>query len=406
MDISAIREDFPILKSRVNDKSLVYLDNAATTQKPRAVVEAMNDYYYRFNSNVHRGVHTLSQRATDMFESARECVRRFINADKTSEVLFTRGTTESLNLLAETLTQSLKEGDEILVGESEHHSNIVPWQIAAKKRGLVVKPLPIDDEGRLRTDLLERYMSEKTRILSLAQVTNAFGVVNDLKSVFAKARTLAPKGLICIADGAQGIVHCKVDVRDLGCDFYAFSGHKIYAPMGIGVLYGREELLSEMPPYQGGGEMIKEVRFSGTTFNEPPFRFEAGTPSVADALGLKAALEYVEAIGKEEIVIHEDEIMNYAVERLSKLEHLNIYAPGAKKAGSLSFNVRDAHPFDVGTLLDQLGIAVRTGHHCAQPLMERFKIVGTVRASFALYSTRQDVDALVSALERVIPMLG
>ena len=406
MDISAIREDFPLLKEKVNGKPLIYLDNAATTQKPDKVIDTI-DYYYRHqNANVHRGVHTLSQKATDLFEAVREQVCKFINARESSEIVFTRGATEGLNLLAETLTQSMKEGDEILLSESEHHSNIVPWQLAAQKRGLVIRVIPIDDEGMLRYDMLEELLGERTKVISIAHISNSLGVVNDVKAIFAKIRHKCGKGVKTIVDGAQGIVHRKVDVQDMNCDFYCFSAHKLYAPMGIGVVYGKQELWESMPPYQGGGEMIKDVDFSGTTFNVPPYKFEAGTPAVAEVAGLGAALNYLEKVGLDDIFAHEDMIMNYAQERLSNIKGVKTYAAKATKAGSLSFNVEGLHPFDVGTLLDQMGVAIRTGHHCAQPVMKHFNIPGTARASFALYTTKEEIDIFINALERVIGMLA
>lgn len=406
MDISAIREDFPLLKEKVNGKPLIYLDNAATTQKPDKVIAAI-DYYYRHqNANVHRGVHTLSQKATDLFEAVREQVCKFMNARESCEIVFTRGATEGLNLLAETLTQSMKKGDEILLSESEHHSNIVPWQLAAQKRGLVIKVLPIDDEGMLRYDMLDELLGERTKVVSVAHVSNSLGVVNDVKTVFSKVRNKCGKEVRTIVDGAQGIVHRKVDVQDMDCDFYCFSAHKLYAPMGIGVVFGKQELWENMPPYQGGGEMIKDVDFSGTTFNVPPYRFEAGTPAVAEVAGLGAALNYLEKVGLDDIFAHEDMIMNYAQERLSNIKGVKTYAAKATKAGSLSFNVEGLHPFDVGTLLDQMGVAIRTGHHCAQPVMKHFNIPGTARASFALYTTKEEIDIFINALERVIGMLA
>lgn len=406
MDISAIREDFPLLKEKVNGKPLIYLDNAATTQKPDKVIDTI-DYYYRHqNANVHRGVHTLSQKATDLFEAVREQVCKFINARESSEIVFTRGATEGLNLLAETLTQSMKEGDEILLSESEHHSNIVPWQLAAQKRGLVIRVIPIDDEGMLRYDMLEELLGERTKVVSIAHISNSLGVVNDVKAIFAKIRHKCGKGVKTIVDGAQGIVHRKVDVQDMNCDFYCFSAHKLYAPMGIGVVYGKQELWESMPPYQGGGEMIKDVDFSGTTFNVPPYKFEAGTPAVAEVAGLGAALNYLEKVGLDDIFAHEVMIMNYAQERLSNIKGVKTYAAKATKAGSLSFNVEGLHPFDVGTLLDQMGVAIRTGHHCAQPVMKHFNIPGTARASFALYTTKEEIDIFINALERVIGMLA
>lgn len=406
MDISAIRKDFPLLKEKVNGKPLIYLDNAATTQKPDKVIDTI-DYYYRHqNANVHRGVHTLSQKATDLFEAVREQVCKFINARESSEIVFTRGATEGLNLLAETLTQSMKEGDEILLSESEHHSNIVPWQLAAQKRGLVIRVIPIDDEGMLRYDMLEELLGERTKVVSIAHISNSLGVVNDVKAIFAKIRHKCGKGVKTIVDGAQGIVHRKVDVQDMNCDFYCFSAHKLYAPMGIGVVYGKQELWESMPPYQGGGEMIKDVDFSGTTFNVPPYKFEAGTPAVAEVAGLGAALNYLEKVGLDDIFAHEDTIMNYAQERLSNIKGVKTYAAKATKAGSLSFNVEGLHPFDVGTLLDQMGVAIRTGHHCAQPVMKHFNIPGTARVSFALYTTKEEIDIFINALERVIGMLA
>lgn len=406
MDISAIREDFPLLKEKVNGKPLIYLDNAATTQKPDKVIDTI-DYYYRHqNANVHRGVHTLSQKATDLFEAVREQVCKFINARESSEIVFTRGATEGLNLLAETLTQTMKEGDEILLSESEHHSNIVPWQLAAQKRGLVIRVIPIDDEGMLRYDMLEELLGERTKVVSIAHISNSLGVVNDVKAIFAKIRHKCGKGVKTIVDGAQGIVHRKVDVQNMNCDFYCFSAHKLYAPMGIGVVYGKQELWESMPPYQGGGEMIKDVDFSGTTFNVPPYKFEAGTPAVAEVAGLGAALNYLGKVGLDDIFAHEDKIMNYAQERLNSIKGVKTYAAKATKAGSLSFNVEGLHPFDVGTLLDQMGVAIRTGHHCAQPVMKHFNIPGTARASFALYTTKEEIDIFINALERVIGMLA
>lgn len=406
MNLAALRKEFPVLEEKVNGKPLIYLDNAATTQKPRCVIEAMSDYYLHHNANVHRGVHTLSQRATDMFENVRAKVRDYLCADKSSEIIYTRGTTEGLNLLAETLTQSMKEGDEILLTESEHHSNIVPWQIAATKRRLVVKVIPIDDNGELQTDNLESLITKRTKILSLAQVSNSLGVVHPLDKIIPMARTIGGKDLKIIVDGAQGIVHSKVDVKKLGCDFYCFSAHKLYAPMGIGIVYGREEILSTLPPYQGGGEMIESVDFDKTTFNVPPYKFEAGTPSVADVIGLGAALDFLNSLNMDEVFAHEHDILNYAQEGLKSIEGVKVYAEKSPKAGCLSFNVENVHPFDVGTLLDQLGVAIRTGHHCAQPVMKHFDIPGTARASFALYTTREEIDILLSSLQRVIPMLS
>lgn len=405
MNVEALREEFPILKEKINGKQLVYLDNAATTQKPLCVIEAMSNYYLHHNANVHRGVHTLSQIATDMFEKVREQVRSYLNAAQSSEIIYTKGATEGLNLIAETLSQTLKVGDEIIISESEHHSNIVPWQLVAEKRGLLLKVIPMNDEGCLQVEELDSLITEKTRVISVAQVSNSLGVVHDLKTIISKARAFGGDKIKIVVDGAQGIVHSKVDVRKLDCDFYCFSAHKLYAPMGVGIVYGKQEILETLPPYQGGGEMIKEVSFDKTTFNVTPYRFEAGTPSVADVIGLGAALEFLEGIGLDKIFAYEDEIMNYAQSRLKAIDGVRIYAESAHKAGSISFNVGNVHPFDVGTLLDQLGIAIRTGHHCAQPVMKHFGIPGTARASFALYTTKADIDALVNGLERIIPML-
>ena len=405
MNVEALREEFPIVKEKINGKQLVYLDNAATTQKPLCVIEAMSNYYLHHNANVHRGVHTLSQIATDMFEKVREQVRSYLNAAQSSEIIYTKGATEGLNLIAETLSQTLKVGDEIIISESEHHSNIVPWQLVAEKRGLVLKVIPMNDEGCLQVEELDSLITERTRVISVAQVSNSLGVVHDLKTIISKARAFGGDKIKIVVDGAQGIVHSKVDVRELDCDFYCFSAHKLYAPMGVGIVYGKQEILETLPPYQGGGEMIKEVSFDKTTFNVPPYRFEAGTPSVADVIGLGAALEFLEGIGLDKIFAYEDEIMNYAQSRLKAIDGVRIYAESAHKAGSISFNVGNVHPFDVGTLLDQLGIAIRTGHHCAQPVMKHFGIPGTARASFALYTTKADIDALVNGLERIIPML-
>lgn len=412
MDIRKIKKDFPILGINVNKKPLIYLDNAATTQKPIQVIEAISDYYRNYNANVHRGVHTLSQIATDKFEAVREQIKKFINAKESSEIIYTRGTTESINLLASSLTKTLQEGDEIIISESEHHSNIVPWQLNCKARNIKTKVLPIRDDGSYDLDELENLVTKNTRIVSLAQVSNSLGVIHRVKEIFQRVREIFQRkkeinerNILTIVDGAQGIPHLKVDVQDLGCDFYCFSAHKIYAPMGIGVLYGRKELLEEMIPYQGGGEMIKEVSFAKTTYNVAPYRFEAGTPSVADVIGFGKAIEYVNSLGLENIIAHEDKIMQYATERLKSIEGLRIIGDYKEKAGAISFLIGNSHPFDVGTLLDQLGIAIRTGHHCAQPVMQHYNIPGTARASFALYTDFEDIDKFADALKRVALML-
>lgn len=412
MDIKEIKKDFPILGINVNKKPLIYLDNAATTQKPIQVIEAISDYYKNYNANVHRGVHTLSQIATDKFEAVREQIKNFINAKESSEIIYTRGTTESINLLASSLSYQLEEDDEIIISESEHHSNIVPWQIACQRTKAKLKVLPIKDDGAYDLEKLEILLSDKTRIVSLAQVSNSLGIIHRIKEIIQRIRKInqrkkekKQRNILTIVDGAQGIPHLKVDVQDLGCDFYCFSAHKIYAPMGIGVLYGRKELLEEMHPYQGGGEMIKEVTFEKTTYNIAPYRFEAGTPSVADVIGFGKALEYINNIGLENIISHEDKIMRYATERLQEIEGVRIIGTAPEKAGAISFLIGESHPFDVGTLLDQLGIAIRTGHHCAQPVMQHYNIPGTARASFALYTDFEDIDKFADSLKRVALML-
>lgn len=419
MDIKQIKKDFPILDTMVNNKPLIYLDNAATTQKPIQVIEAISEYYKNYNANVHRGVHSLSQIATDKFEQVREQVREFINAQHTSEIVYTRGTTESINLLASSLSNELEEGDEIIVSESEHHSNIVPWQMACERTKAKLRVLPILEDGNYDLSQLKTLVNERTRIVSIAQVSNSLGVVHDVEKIFSEIKKISSGNkkingrnnkifrgnILTILDGAQGVPHIKIDVQKIACDFYCFSGHKIYAPMGIGVLYGRKELLEEMYPYQGGGEMIKEVTFEKTTYNVSPYRFEAGTPSVADVIGLGKAIEYVNQLKIENIIAHEDKIMKYTTEQLESIEGLRIIGNAAHKAGAISFLIGDSHPFDVGTLLDQLGVAIRTGHHCAQPVMQHYNIPGTARASFALYTDFEDIDKFITSLKRVAAML-
>lgn len=405
MDIKQIKKDFPILDIKVNNKPLIYLDNAATTQKPIQVIEAISEYYKKYNANVHRGVHTLSQIATDKFEQVREQIRKFINAEHTSEIVYTRGTTESLNLLASSLSCYLEEDDEIIVSESEHHSNIVPWQMACERTKAKLRVLPILEDGSYDVSKLDTLVNEKTKIVSLAQVSNSLGVIHDIKKIIQRVRELKQRNIFLIVDGAQGIPHLKVDVQDLGCDFYCFSAHKIYAPMGIGVVYGKKDLLENMQPYQGGGEMIKEVSFEKTTYNIAPYRFEAGTPSVADVIGFGKALEYIEQLNFDNIIAHEDKIMQYTTEQLESIDGLRIIGNAKHKAGAISFLVGNSHPFDVGTLLDQLGIAIRTGHHCAQPVMQHYDIPGTARASFALYTDFEDIDIFIKSLKRIVPML-
>lgn len=398
-DITAIRNDFPILGREVYKRPLVYLDNGATTQKPRQVVDAMVDEYYNVNANVHRGVHFLSQQATDLHEQSRETVRRFINAKSTSEIIFTRGTTESINLLAFSFGEAfVKAGDEIVVTEMEHHSNIVPWQMLCERKGARLKVIPISDEGTLRMDEYRRLLSDKTRLVCCTHVSNVLGTVNPVKEIVEIAHS---NGTPVLIDGAQSTPHFAVDMQEIGCDFFAFSGHKIYAPTGVGVLYGKEEWLEKLPPYQGGGEMIQKVTFEHTTYNALPYKFEAGTPDYVATHALAAALDYVSSLGMDNIFAHEQALTRYALERLSQIEGMRIFGPMEGRDAVISFLVGDIHHLDMGTLLDRLGIAVRTGHHCADPLMSRLGITGTVRASFGLYNTREEVDALVAGVERV-----
>lgn len=401
-EVDRIRDDFPILSRTVYGKPLVYLDNGATTQKPRAVVEAITEEYYSVNANVHRGVHFLSQRATELHEASRETVRRFINARSTNEIVFTRGTTESINLLAYSYGEAcLKAGDEVLLSTMEHHSNIVPWQLLQARKGIVLKVIPMNDRGELLLDAYRELFTERTRLVCVAHVSNVLGTVNPVKDMI---RTAHSHGVPVLVDGAQSIPHMPVDVQELDADFYVFSGHKVYGPTGVGVLYGKEDWLDRLPPYQGGGEMIQHVSFERTTFNELPFKFEAGTPDYIGTTALARALDYVTALGMDRIAAHEHDLTTYAMERLRQVPGMRIFGEAAGKGSVISFLVGDIHHFDMGTLLDRLGIAVRTGHHCAQPLMQRLGIEGTVRASFGLYNTRQEVDALVDGVVRVSRM--
>ena len=405
-DINKIREDFPILGREVYKKPLVYLDNAATTQKPLCVLDAMRDEYLNVNANVHRGVHYLSQQATDLHEAAREKVRDFIHARKIEEIVFTRGTTEAINLVASSFCESqMQPGDEVLVTEMEHHSNIVSWQLQAQKRGIVVKHIPITDDGILCIEQLETLISERTKIVSVAHVSNVLGTVNPVEEIIRIAHA---HGIPVLVDGAQSAPHFKVDVQAMDCDFFAFSGHKMYGPTGIGVLYGKEEWLDRLPPYQGGGEMIDKVTWEKTTFERLPFKFEAGTPDYIATHGLAKAVDYIEAIGFEEIREHEQKLTHYCMQQLMTIPGMKIYGPtgdrSSYKDAVVSFNVGAIHHLDMGTLLDRLGIAVRTGHHCTQPLMDRLGISGTVRASFALYNTKEEVDTLVAGIHRVSQM--
>ena len=401
-DINKVREDFPILSRQIYGKPLVYFDNGATTQKPLCVLDAMRNEYLNVNANVHRGVHYLSQQATDLHEAARETVRKFINAPKVEEVIFTRGTTESLNLVVSSFgDRFLSEGDEVIVSVMEHHSNIVPWQLLAAKKDIAIKVIPMTDEGDVIMEEYEKLFNEKTRIVSITQVSNVLGTINPVKEMI---RIAHEHEVPVMVDGAQSTPHMKVDVQDLDCDFFAFSGHKIYGPTGIGVLYGKEKWLDEMPPYQGGGEMIESVSFEKTTFEKLPFKFEAGTPDYVATHGLATALNYVTELGLDNIFAHEQELTRYAMEQMKEIPGMRLFGTSQHKDAVISFLVGDIHHLDMGTLLDRLGIAVRTGHHCAEPLMHRLGISGTVRASFALYNTKEEVDALIAGIKRVSQM--
>ena len=402
-DINKVRDSFPILSRTVYGKPLVYLDNGATTQKPLCVLDAMREEYLNVNANVHRGVHWLSQQATDLHEAARETVRKFINAHSTNEIVFTRGTTESLNLVASSFTEDcMKEGDEVIVSTMEHHSNIVPWQLQAQRRGIVLKVIPMTEEGVLDLDAYRKLFTERTRLVSITHVSNVLGTVNPIKEMTHIAHE---HGVPIMVDGAQSVPHFAVDVQELDCEFLAFSGHKVYGPTGVGVLYGKEAWLDRLPPYQGGGEMIEHVSFGKTTFERPPLKFEAGTPDYIATHGLAEALDYVSSLGMDNILSHEQDLTRYALQQLRTVEGIHIYGHSNDSGDAvISFNVGNIHPMDLGTLLDQLGIAVRTGHHCAQPLMDRLGVLGTVRASFGLYNTREEVDALVAGIKRVSVM--
>ena len=401
-DVNKIRNDFPILSRTVYGKPLVYLDNGATTQKPRCVVDAMVDEYYSVNANVHRGVHFLSQQATNLHEASRETVRKFINAGKTSEVVFTRGTTESINLVASSFVDSqMQDGDEVIISVMEHHSNIVSWQLQAARKGIKLRVIPMNDRGELLLDEYEKLFSTRTKLVSVAHVSNVLGTINPVKKIIEIAHAHQVPVLI---DGAQGVPHMKVDVQDLDADFYVFSGHKIYGPTGVGVLYGKEDWLDRLPPYQGGGEMIQNVTFEKTTFNELPFKFEAGTPDYVGTTALATALDYVSEIGMDNIAAYEHELTVYAMERLKEIPGMRIFGEAEQKGGVISFLVGNIHHFDMGTLLDRLGIAVRTGHHCAEPLMRRLGIEGTVRATFGIYTTKEEIDVLVAGIARVSRM--
>ncbi|MBQ7062496.1 MAG: cysteine desulfurase [Bacteroidales bacterium] len=398
-----LRAQFPILDQQVYGKPFVYLDNAATTQKPQCVIDTLSQYYLTLNSNIHRGTHYLAAKATEAYEATRRAVQHFINAQHAHEVVFTRGTTESINLVASSFGQAfLHEGDEVLISAMEHHSNIVPWQLACERHGAHLRVIPFGDDGTLDLDAIPSLITPRTRLLALCHVSNTLGTINPVKEVIDLAHA---HGVPVLIDGAQAVAHIAIDVQELGCDFYCFSGHKMYGPMGVGVLYGREEWLDKLPPYQGGGEMIKDVTFERTTYNELPFKFEAGTPSVGDVLALGSAIGFMQAAGIESIAAHEQELTDYATQRMLGLEGMRLIGTAPHKSAVISFLIGQAHPYDTGTLLDKLGIAVRTGHHCTQPIMDRYGIPGTVRASFAAYNTLQEVDRLIEALQRIIPML-
>jgi cysteine desulfurase/selenocysteine lyase len=404
LDIPAIRAQFPILQTQARGKPLVYLDNAATTQKPRAVIESLVNYYEQSNANIHRGVHYLSEKATEEYEGARETVQKFLNARASHEIIYTRGTTEAINLVAATYGRAnVQAGDEVIVSELEHHSNIVPWQILCQEKGATLRVIPIDDSGELRLDEYDKLLSEKTKIVAVNYVSNALGTINPVREIIAKAHAVGAKVLI---DGAQSSAHIKVDVQELDCDFYTLSGHKIYAPTGIGVLYGKTELLEAMPPYQGGGDMISHVSWSRTEWNALPYKFEAGTPHIEGGIGLGVALDWVSEIGLDAIAAHEHELLTAATEKVQEIEGLKIFGTAREKAGVLSFTIEGAHPTDVGMILDSQGVAIRTGHHCAQPVMDRYGVPATARASFAVYNTLEDVDRFIAALKKAREFLS
>lgn len=398
-DINEIRKDFPILHQKVYGKPYIYLDNGATTQKPQCVIDRMTKYYSYYNSNIHRGVHYLSEKTTTAYENARKEVQNFINAEYSHEVIFTRGTTESINLVANSFGDKfISEGDEIIVSEMEHHSNIVPWQILCERKNAKLRVIPFDEKGELIIEEFDKLLNKKTRLVAVTHISNTLGTINPIKEIIEKSHKVGAKVLI---DGAQAIQHTKVDVKELDCDFYVFSGHKIYAPTGIGVLYGKENLLNEMPPYQGGGDMIKNVSFEKTTYNELPFKFEAGTPHYIGAIGLKTAIQYIKELGIENIAEYENQLLQYAHEKLSKIEGLRIYGNAKNKASLVSFLIENVHPYDAGMVLDKHGIAVRTGTHCTEPVMQHFDISGTIRAAFSFYNTFEEIDVLCQTLEKI-----
>ena len=400
--VREIRQDFPALRQQVYGKNLIYFDNGATSQKPQLVLDAINKYYSKDNANIHRGVHHLSQKATDDYENARKTIAKYINAAKTEEIIFTKGTTDGINLVANSFGSLLKEGDEILISYMEHHSNIVPWQLLCERKKLTLKVIPINKKGDLDLNAFDQLLTEKTKVLALTHISNSLGTINPIKELTKQAHLVGAKVLI---DGAQSIQHTHIDVQDLDCDFFVFSGHKVFGPTGIGVLYGKEAILEEMPPYQGGGDMIAKVTFEKTTYNELPFKFEAGTPHIAGGICLGTAIDYLNQFSITDIENYEKELADYAQEMLTTFEDLKIIGDAKEKTSVVSFSVKDVHPFDIGTLLDKQGIAVRTGHHCTQPLMDFYQIPGTVRASFAFYNTREEIDTFITAVEKSISML-
>ena len=403
LNISQIRKDFPILKREVNGKPLVYFDNGATSQKPQVVIDAITNYYTNENSNIHRGIHTLSQEATDAYEKARTTVQQFINAQHNHEIIFTSGTTGSINLVASSFGKKyIQAGDEIIISTMEHHSNIVPWQMLCEEKGAVLKVIPINDKGELLLEEFKKLLSSKTKMVAITHVSNTLGTINPVKEIIKLAKAV---GAFVLIDGAQAVPHTKVDVQDLDCDFYAFSGHKMFGPTGVGILYGKESILNELPPYQGGGDMIKTVTFEKTTYNELPHKFEAGTPNIVGGIGLGVAINYMNSIGIDNIEAYEHELLAYATEQIKQIEGVRIIGEAQNKASVLSFLVDGTHPTDIGMIIDKLGIAIRTGHHCTEPLMKRFNIPGTARASFAFYNTKEEIDTFILALERALKML-
>lgn len=402
INIQDIRKQFPILNRKVHGKSLVYFDNGATTQKPLSVINRLNDYYTNENSNIHRGVHHLSQEATSAYEEARIIIQEYLGAAYSHEIIFTKGTTDAINLVAYSFGSLLSKGDEIIISAMEHHSNIVPWQMLCERQECTLRVIPMNLKGELDMDVYAEMLNPTTKLVAVTHISNALGTINNVKDIISQAHDVGAKVLI---DGAQSIQHIKVDVQELDCDFYAFSGHKLFGPTGVGVLYGKEDVLNSMPPYQGGGDMIKEVSFEKTTYNTLPHKFEAGTPHISGGIGLGAAFEFIASLNMEAIELHETELLNYATEKLKAIKGLKIYGEATNKTSVVSFLIEGTHPYDVGTLLDKMGIAVRTGHHCTQPIMDFYGIPGTIRASFAFYNTKEEVDLMISALDRIIPML-